>query len=102
MNTNDKKSLVCALETLIETAEKCRHTYFWSTDNTAGGRHAMERKYSVPEITWTEGGHDYTAEYIMQCSCAHVYSWGRYYKDGKKTTLTAIKNSYKRLVAEIS
>lgn len=51
MNAIDKKSLVCALEMLIATAEKCRNTYFWSTDNTAGGRRAMERKYSVPEIT---------------------------------------------------
>ena len=37
MNAIDKKSLVCALETLIATAEKCRNTYFWITDNTAGG-----------------------------------------------------------------
>lgn len=36
----------------------------------------------------------------MSCSCRKVYATGYYTKDGKKTTLTAIKNSYKRLTDE--
>lgn len=96
---NNNKTIISDLENLLTIAEKCRHAYFWKPDSSAGGRRYMERKYSVPEISWNEGGHEYTAEFVMQCSCKNVYTWGRYYKDGNKTTLTAIKNSYKRLVS---
>lgn len=97
MNNTDNKTVIADLENLFAIAEKCRNAYFWSPDKTAGGRRHMEKKYSVPEIVWSEGGHEYTAEFVTQCSCSYVYTFGRYYKDGKKTTLTAIKNSYKRL-----
>lgn len=91
-----------AIKNLIDTAEKCRNAWFWGAQGCAGMRRSTEKKYSVPEFSWEEGGHEYTASFHFQCSCAHNYAWGEYYRDGKKTTLTAIKNSYKRLASQIA
>ena len=87
------------IEGIIDTAEKFRNAYFWSAPQTAGMRRSYEQYHSVPEIEWEEGGHTYTAAYEVQCSCRNVYAAGRYTRDGKKTTLTAIRNSLARLKA---
>ena len=89
--------MIGQIENLIETAERMRNAYFWTPDKSAGGRRSYEKKNSVPLISWSEGGHDYTAEYIVSCSCKNIYAYGNYTRDGKKTTLTAIKNSLKRM-----
>ena len=47
--------------------------------------------------TWEENGNVYTAEFITECSSRHVYAKGYYTKNGKETTLKAIKNSLNRL-----
>ena len=94
--------IIKSIKNLIDTADKCKNAYFWKSDSSAGGRRSTEKKYSVPEIKWTEGGHEYTAEYVVNCSCAHVYAYGKYTKDGEKTTLLAIKNSFKRMSSEMA
>lgn len=87
------------IENLINTAEKFKSSYFWNPPCHAFERRSYEKKYSIPEFTWEENGHNYSAEYTVSCSCKNVYASGTYYKDGKKTTLTAIKNSLKRMAA---
>lgn len=82
---------------IIATAEKFKNAYFWAPPSGASARRSYERYHSRPEITWTEGGHTYTAAYTVSCSCKNVYAYGTYTKDGQKTTLTAIRNSLKRL-----
>ena len=67
---------------------------------TAGGRRSYETYYSRPAVMWQEGGHSYSAAFEVSCSCKHVYAHGYYYKDGVKTTLTAIKKSLERLEKE--
>ena len=84
---------------IIEKAEDFRNSYFWEPPAVANARRSYEKYHSRPEIEWTEGGHTYTAEFTVECSCRNIYAKGYYTKDGKKTTLTAIKNSYKRLAA---
>lgn len=88
-----------AIRSIITTAEKFRNAYFFTPPSSAGGRRSYERYNSVPAVQWSENGHDYTAEYVVRCSCNNVYAEGRYTKDGKKTTLLAIRNSLKRLEA---
>ena len=89
--------MIAEIENLIRTADKFRNSYFWSPDKSAGARRSFEKNNSIPLFSWSEGGHEYTAEYTVQCSCKNIYAWGNYTKDGKKTTLTAIKNSLKRM-----
>lgn len=86
-----------SIQAIIRVAETAKNAYFWKPAPTAGGRRQNERRRARPEITWTEGGHTYTAEFRYQESCSNVYAYGVYTRDGKKTTLTAIRNSYNRL-----
>lgn len=93
------KEIICKIGAIIDEAERMKGAYFFSPPGNASGRRSYERYHSHDMIEWTEGGHTYTAEYVVSCSCKNVYAYGKYTKDGNKTTLTAIKNSYKRLTA---
>lgn len=89
------------LETLgwiIYTAEKFKNSYFWSSPASANQRRKMERDNSYETIEWTEGGNVYTAAFTVSCSVRNVYASGIYTKNGNKTTLTAIRNSYNRMI----
>ena len=95
-----EKEIIRKVAEIIEEAEKMRGAYFFSAPGNASGRRSYERYHSHPMVEWAEGGHEYTAEYTVSCSCKNVYASGTYTKDGAKTTLTAIKNSYKRMSEE--
>ena len=86
-----------AIAQIIETADKFRSSYFWTPPSGASARRYIEQINSHKTVRWTEGGHEYTAAYSVRVSCWNVYASGTYTKDGRKTTLTAIKNSYKRM-----
>lgn len=94
----DKETLT-TLGEIIDTAEKFKNAYFWSPPSSARGRRWMESKNSYSIIEWVESGNTYTASYNVRCSCRNVYAYGYYTKNGKTTNLTAIRNSYKRLLA---
>ncbi len=91
--------IVAAIRTVVDAAETMRNAYFFTPPGSAGGRRSYERYHSAPRVDWNEGGHEYSAEYTVTCSCANVYAFGTYTRDGKKTTLTAIRNSLRRLEA---
>lgn len=93
-------TIINELKEIINTAEICKSAYFWRNNGNSSCRAYAERKYNRPEITWTEGGDTYTAEYSFRQSREHTYAKGIYTKNGKTTTLTAIRNSYNRLLAE--
>ena len=86
-----------SIKAIIDEAEAMRGAYYFNPPKAAGSRRSYEKAHSHPEITWEEGGHTYTAAFTVSCSCSNVYATGHYARDGEKTTLTAIKNSYKRL-----
>ena len=88
------------ISSLIAVADHYRYSYYMTPSSLAAGRRLEEKRGTVPEFTWTEGGHKYTACYKVTCSCVHVYASGYYTRDGKKTNLTTIKNSLARLEAE--
>jgi hypothetical protein len=92
-------AIVAALGHLIDEADTHRAAYFFTPPGHASARRAYEKRHSVPEITWTESGHTFTAEFSVSCSCRNLYARGTYTKDGQRTTLTAIRNSYNRLKA---
>lgn len=89
------------LETLgyiIFTAEKFKNSYFFGSPGSAAQRRKMEADNSYDEIKWEEGGNTYTAKFTVEVSCRNVYARGRYTKNGNTTTLTAIRNSYNRII----
>lgn len=93
MNTE----LLNAIGAIINEAETMKSAYFFNPPSSAGARRSYEKQHSHDLVEWDEKGHHYTAEYTVSCSCHNVYANGNYTKDGNKTTLTAIRNSYKRL-----
>lgn len=90
-------TVIHQIEAIIDLAEKMKNAYFWSPPSGAGMRRSYEKYNSVPLVQWQENGNRYTAEYITKCSCNNIYAKGEYTKNGNKTTLTAIKNSLKRM-----
>lgn len=93
------KNTISAISAIIAEAEAMKNAYFFSSPASAGFRRSYEKQHSHNLIKWEEGGHLYSAQFTVECSCRCVYASGYYTKDGRKTTLTAIRNSLKRLEA---
>ena len=93
------KNTISAIAAIIAEADRMRNAYFFQPPMNAAGRRSYEKYHSHDLVEWEEGGHSYSAQYTVDCSCKNVYASGQYTKDGKKTTLTAIRNSLKRLEA---
>ena len=96
---NMERNTIVKIGMMIATAERMRNAYYWTPPCHAADRRIYEQRHSTPTITWKESGHVYTARFETICSCVHIYTKGHYTKDGQKTTLLAIRNSYKRLAA---
>ena len=92
-----KAALIGSLESLVNEAEFMRNAYFFKPQSNAGGRRSYEKYHSHALLEWKENGNDYSAEFVVRCTCSNVYANGYYTKNGNKTTLTTIKNSLKRL-----
>lgn len=91
-----------AVKAIIEEAEAMKNAYFFKPPMNASSRRSYEKRHTHETVSWEEGGHQYTAAYEVSCSCSNVYAAGCYTKDGRKTTLTAIRNSLKRLTTMIN
>lgn len=91
---------IIAIGEIVHTAEKFKNAYFFEPPRSASERENYSNYYSQPGIEWEDGGNKYYAEFNVSCSCRNVYAGGAYYKNGKVTNLTAIRNSYKRLYKE--
>ncbi len=88
---------ITELEYLFNQDRKYKKCYFWNSYGNSQDRGRRSREESIPEFSWDEGGHHYTAEFVVEYKYSYVKARGHYTKDGKKTNLTAIKNSYKRM-----
>lgn len=95
------ENIIKALEAIVAEAEAMKGAYFFTPPTCAGARRSYERKHSHELVEWEEGGHSWSAEYTVSCSCKNVYAYPSYTKDGKKTTLVAVRNSLKRMKASI-
>ena len=99
----ERKQVLEALERIFAEHEYFRYSYMWTADNgSASSRAWYEKKHSVDPVTWSENGHEFKASFTVAQSRKNTYAKGHYYRDGEKTTLTAIKNSYKRMVAAVT
>lgn len=92
---------IAALKALIDTADEFRNAFWFHPPMSANSRRDYEKRHTHAMIEWDEGGHHYSAAYTVTCSCSRVYATGIYTRDGKTTTLTAIRNSYKRMTKEV-
>lgn len=93
------ESTIAAIQSIIAEADHMKKSYFWAPPSSAGARRSYERQHSHELVEWDDNGRHYTAEYTVSCSARNIYASGSYTRDGQKTTLTAIKNSLRRLQA---
>lgn len=90
---------VAAVAEIVTQAETCKSAYFWAPGCNAASRRWHEQQHNCGRVEWAEGGHTYAAAYHYRESCHHCYASGEYYRDGSVTTLTAIRNSLRRMEA---
>lgn len=87
--TIELKQVKNRLAEIVDRHEKLSRSYFWSpSGNASGRRNAEKRNNDKFECGWL----GISAENDYRESCAHVYYHGYFYVDGKKTTVTKIKN----------
>lgn len=98
-NTTPANATIAKIQAVVDCADEMRSAYFWAPPATASSRRWYEEQHSADLVEWEEGGRRYSAEFVTSCSCRNIYARGYYYRDGAKTTLTAVKNSLKRLEA---
>lgn len=90
---------VAAVAEIVTQAETCKSAYFWAPGCNAASRRWHEQQHNCGRVEWAEGGHTYAAAYHYRESCSHCYASGEYYRDGSVTTLTATRNSLRRMEA---
>ena len=96
----NNREILSVISAILATAEKFKNSYFWSAPCSAKQRRDYEKYWSIPNTEFEYDGKKYSVAYIVECSCNNIYAHGEYYRDGKKTTLTAIKNVYNKLLNE--
>lgn len=88
------------LKVLVSIADYYRNASYMTPPANAAERRQEDYRGTVPYFEWSEGGHKFSACYKVQCTISRIYARGVYTRDGKKTTLLAVKNSLKRLEME--
>ena len=89
---------LAAIENIIDVAECCKNAFYWTNNGNARSRRRKEEMYNCPTVEWEDGDDQFSARYVFSQSRNHTYAHGEYYRNGERTTLTAIRNSYKRLL----
>ena len=98
----DLKETRSGIESVVNMAEKMKNAYFWTNDRgSASQRRRYDREHSA-SYRWDEGGHHYEAAFSTCSSVANIYTYRNYFFDGKRTNLTKIKGSLKRIENMIS
>lgn len=93
---------ITKLENLFDIVNKYKNCYTWKHDNgNISTREYKEKRDTIDEIEWYDNGDKYTAEFTVKYTRNNVYAKGIYTKNGKQTTITAIKNSYNRLLQAV-
>lgn len=96
-----QNELVKAIDNLVDQCDHLKNAYFWTPPKSAAGRRAYEKKNSCDKIEWTDEKDNYSAELIVDCSAKNIYVTKNFFRNGKKTTLLAIRNSLERLRATL-
>jgi len=87
--TAELKQIKNRLAEIVDRHEKLSKSYFWSPNGNASGRRNAEKRNNdkfETEILKISAENDYRE------SCKNVYYHGYFYVNGKKTTVTKIKN----------
>ena len=97
----DYTLIIAHLNAVIAQADRCKKAYYWTPGKNASARRYNEEQNNIAPLTIEDvNGDTWTVGYTYRETCSNVYASGHYYRNGQKTTLTAVKNLLKRLSAE--
>ena len=99
MTKDEMKKVIATVGQIEKLAYKYRNSWFWTKNGNSSSRSWQESRDRVDCIEWSEGYHTYSASWNVSISRRNVYVHAVYFRDGKKTTLTAIRNSAARIKA---
>ena len=78
-------------EHIIALNEKFKTAYFWNPPSSASERRRYEDK-NAAKVEFDFKNHHYIFDFSVDCSCRNIYVRRNYLKDGKRTTITSLKN----------
>lgn len=90
MITEKLNELKNALGEAIDLHEKMRNSYFWNPPTHASSRRSYEKQNSFYYAMYP----GLVLNCDTTCSCKNIYYKGYFELEGRKTTLTKIKNLY--------
>jgi len=79
---------------IIDCAEKHKNCFFWTSPCNASSRRSKEFE-NIYDFEFE--GKEYRVEQTLSMTCKNVYFINVVYRDGKKTTMTVIKNVLKKI-----
>jgi len=92
--TKELKKIKNYIGNIIDLHEKMKKSYFWAPPCNASSRRSYEEYNS----------NSYENKYLgirlecnTSCSCKNIYYSGKFYVNGKKTTILKIKNIWSAL-----
>ena len=85
------------LERLLQLHDMLQKCFHWSPPPTASARRSFETKFRASPVSWREGSHEYSAKPSLFCSAANIYYKAVFEVDGRRTNVTTIRNSFKRM-----
>lgn len=77
------------LQHAVENHDRLTNSFFWTPSGNAGVRRSNENRNN---FYYENSRYDISVENNYSESCANCYYKGIFYVDGKKTTVTKIKN----------
>jgi hypothetical protein len=85
---------------ISQKAYYCKNVYHWTPGGTASSRRYKEALHTIEPQIFIYDGAIWELGFSYRESCSHVYAKGEYFRNGKKTTLTAVNHLLKKLEAE--
>lgn len=91
--------LLAKIKNIIDIADFCMHAYMWTNQISPESCDANNKAFNHETVAWRDGNDIFEASFVFRQNMRGTYAKGIYFRNGEKTTLTAVKNSYKRLTA---
>ena len=99
--TNIYVATLKQIKEIIDTARYFRDCYTWyhMPVLSESERKEYEEYHTKPTVTWVEGGNTYSASYeVKMLKDSRIIARGHYTRNHEKTTLSAVVNSYNRIL----
>ena len=91
-----KNDVLCDVGYFINQCDYFKNSYFFQSPGLARARRKYEEENSISKFTVILNNDEYELEFTVNCSCNNVYVYKTIVKNGVRTNLKALRNSYKK------